>query len=45
MSSTDLPALLPVPLAAQLLGLKRASAYRYAARANFRRSALVAAYT
>ena len=27
----DLPALLPVPLAAQILGLSRASAYRYAA--------------
>jgi hypothetical protein len=27
----DLPALLPVPLAAKILGLKRASAYRYAA--------------
>jgi predicted DNA-binding transcriptional regulator AlpA len=27
----DLPALISVPLAAELLGLKRASAYRYAA--------------
>ena len=27
----DLPALLPVPRAAKLLGLSRASAYRYAA--------------
>ena len=27
----DLPALLPVPLAAKILGIKRASAYRYAA--------------
>lgn len=27
----DLPALLPVPVAAQILGLSRASAYRYAA--------------
>lgn len=27
----DLPALLPVPTAAKILGLKRASAYRYAA--------------
>ncbi len=27
----DLPALLPVPRAAEILGLSRASAYRYAA--------------
>ncbi len=27
----DLPALIPVPLAAEILGLSRASAYRYAA--------------
>ena len=26
----DLPALIPVPLAAKILGLSRASAYRYA---------------
>lgn len=26
----ELPALIPVPVAAELLGLKRASAYRYA---------------
>jgi hypothetical protein len=29
--SSDLPALLPVPVAAKILGLSRASAYRYAA--------------
>jgi predicted DNA-binding transcriptional regulator AlpA len=28
----DLPALISVPMAAELLGLKRASAYRYAAK-------------
>lgn len=28
---SDLPALIPVPLAAKILGLSRASAYRYAA--------------
>jgi predicted site-specific integrase-resolvase len=31
MADQKLPALLPVPRAAELLGLKRASAYRYAA--------------
>jgi hypothetical protein len=31
VSTDDLPALLPVPVAAKLLGLSRASAYRYAA--------------
>jgi hypothetical protein len=31
MPSQKLPALLPVPRAAKLLGLTRASAYRYAA--------------
>jgi hypothetical protein len=30
-AATDLPALLPVPVAAKILGLSRASAYRYAA--------------
>jgi hypothetical protein len=29
--TTDLPALIPIPRAAELLGLSRASAYRYAA--------------
>jgi hypothetical protein len=31
ISVDDLPALIPVPLAAAILGLSRASAYRYAA--------------
>jgi hypothetical protein len=30
-TTTDLPALIPVPRAAEILGLSRASAYRYAA--------------
>ncbi len=30
-ATSNLPALLPVPLAAKILGLSRASAYRYAA--------------
>lgn len=30
-AADDLPALIPVPVAAKILGLKRASAYRYAA--------------
>ncbi|MGH3866233.1 MAG: helix-turn-helix domain-containing protein [Pseudonocardiaceae bacterium] len=31
LAQTELPALIPVPTAARLLGLSRASAYRYAA--------------
>ncbi len=31
---THLPALLPVPVAAELLGLSRSSAYRYAANGD-----------
>jgi predicted DNA-binding transcriptional regulator AlpA len=31
---SDLPALIPVPLAAKILGLSRASAYRYAANGD-----------
>jgi Helix-turn-helix domain len=30
-TTSDLPALIPVPKAAEILGLSRASAYRYAA--------------
>jgi Helix-turn-helix domain len=30
-TTTELPALIPVPKAAEILGLSRASAYRYAA--------------
>ncbi|MGH3828028.1 MAG: helix-turn-helix domain-containing protein [Pseudonocardiaceae bacterium] len=31
LAQADLPALIPIPTAARLLGLSRASAYRYAA--------------
>jgi predicted DNA-binding transcriptional regulator AlpA len=42
-SLDDLPALISVPQAAEILGLKRATAYRYAALGNCRSGASPAA--